>query len=421
MLAATALGLLALLLDAGQRLALQLRRAPRPGRSGCAAARRPARSPPAGARARVAMRHRHAACAAADRRARSSAGRAGPAICCARQRRRCPCRAARRRRRARRPGRTGVFSSPKRSVSVAPHRAAARALGQQRDLQAADRRSVCVRASMLAGVASKASTAAAAGCGLKSFTTAATSTRAGAGARSGCVGRQVDADGAVVAPQVLRRRRAARRRASPRARGRAARKNSRQSPCAIDSDSATPTALGVGEATAPSPSATWPSRAPTSSAVIGSRGERLVDRDQRVARLVDVLARRQLRRRRSATPGRPAPRRSANVLDASCCSIRRLCSRPDGASPSTSASSFDRGEIGVGAGRHVVAGDDQRRAADAAQRDAALAVLRRVERVERRQLARRLRDRAEALRDPARAPAPASNLPATIRIALSGW
>ena len=58
---------------------------------------------------------------------------------------------------------------------------------------------------------------------------------------------------------------------------------------------------------------------------------------------------------------------------------------------------------------------------DAAQRHRALAVLHRLHRVDRRQRARRLRDRAEVLRDQRRASRPASNLPATISTALSGW
>ena len=57
-----------------------------------------------------------------------------------------------------------------------------------------------------------------------------------------------------------------------------------------------------------------------------------------------------------------------------------------------------RGEVGARCRRHVIAEVDQRRAADAAQRHRALAVLRRVEGVGRRDRPRRPRDRAEALR-----------------------
>ena len=95
---------------------------------------------------------------------------------------------------------------------------------------------------------------------------------------------------------------------------------------------------------------------------------------------------------------------------------------PPGVSPSTWRQQLAGGEVGVRGRRHVVADVDQRRAADAAQRHAALAVLRRVERVGRAAAcASACGIGPNDSRHPAPAPAPASKRPETISVALSGW
>ena len=82
-----------------------------------------------------------------------------------------------------------VFSSPKRSVSTARTAWPRVALATTAAFRPPTSKR-CVRASMLAGVATKASAREAAAAGLKAFITCAMSMRSGAGARCGLsVGR----------------------------------------------------------------------------------------------------------------------------------------------------------------------------------------------------------------------------------------
>ena len=103
---------------------------------------------------------------------------------------------------------------------------------------------------------------------------------------------------------------------------------------------------------------------------------------------------------RNSTAGSASDQAKAKVLEASCFSRQLLVQPPRRRVAEHQRQHLDGGEVGMRARRHVVGGHQQRRAAAAPQRDLALAVLRRVERVHRRQLARRLRDRAEAVGHP---------------------
>ena len=80
-----------------------------------------------------------------------------------------------------------------------------------------------------------------------------------------------------------------------------------------------------------------------------------------------------------------------------------------------------RGVLGVRARDGMVGGHQLRRTADAAQRDHAFAVLRRVDGVQRRQRASRLGDPAEVPFNQAPSPRAGSKVPETISVALSGW
>ena len=239
-------GLLALLLDAGQRLAAAARRARRPGTPGCAAARRPARSPPAGARAATCMRDVTRPGAAPNAQLGLQLRRAGPGPARA-SASPCPCRAAPRRSRGTSPWPNRLFSSPKRSVSTALHRLAARALGQQRHLHAADLEALRARIDVgrrrlegldlrrrglrlellhrLRHVDALPAPAHAPACRSAGRWPACGSSAAGAASR-----------------------RAARRPASTSRTRSRVRKNRRQSPCATDSDSASPTVSGLVKA-----------------------------------------------------------------------------------------------------------------------------------------------------------------------------
>ena len=81
----------------------------------------------------------------------------------------------------------------------------------------------------------------------------------------------------------------------------------------------------------------------------------------------------------------------------------------------------DGGEIGIGAGRHVVRGHHPLHVADAAHRHAALAVLGRLGGVELGKRARRLRDQRRSTALTSSSVFGSSNLPATTSTALSGW
>ena len=206
-----------------------------------------------------------------------------------------------------------VFSSPKRRLSTACAAAPRVGLASTAAFSPPNSKR-CVRASMLAGVASKASTAAAAACGLNCCSTCATSTLAGRRRALRRVGGDVAAERAVRRAQVglghalhVGQRDLAHLVAAQEEQPPVAQRDGlgqRQ-----------PDVLGVGEVLLP---AVEPLRARALQLVGGDR--RLGDRlgSPRAARCAPCPCpgRARARRRRTSPPGRPATRR------------RRRCWRP---------------------------------------------------------------------------------------------
>ena len=175
--------------------------------------------------------------------------------------------------------------------------------------------------------------------------------------------------------------------------------SSRQSPCATVSDNPTPIVSGLLYCCSQPFSHLVCARL-NSSSVTGSAAQPLDHLDQLLRAARRVLPSRELRtEQRNARLGHRQrlgiDRRCEARLD------QPLVRAPRRAVADDQRDQLHRRIVGVRPRRRVIAEHHLRHAADAAQRDAALAVLHRVDRVQARQRALGLRDAAERLLDPA--------------------